>query len=81
MNRKFALWAVALAVILVAQAAPRRRGSGRREIHRGKTRRFRGRGDRRDGRCHRGIEVTGTLSPKYQAEMKSEYAAWWRRST
>ena len=74
MNRRFALGAVALAVLLVAAGCSSKEGVGKAGVPpAGKPAVSVDALIAATGDVTEGIEVTGTLSPKYQAEMKSEY--------
>jgi len=74
MNRRFALGAVALAVLLGAAGCSSKEGAGKAGIpSAGKPAVSVDALIAATGDVTEGIEVTGTLSPKYQAEMKSEY--------
>ncbi|MBE0607566.1 MAG: efflux RND transporter periplasmic adaptor subunit [Deltaproteobacteria bacterium] len=74
MNRRFALVAVGLAAFFVAAGCSSREGAGKAEVPAGgKPPVSVDAGLAATGDVTEGIEVTGTLSPKYQAEIKPEY--------
>ena len=73
MNRGFALWVAALGMFLAAAGCSSKEEAGKSKTHAGKPAvsvdaAKAGTGDVTDG-----IEAVGTLSPKYQAEIKPEY--------
>jgi membrane fusion protein, multidrug efflux system len=74
MNRSFALGGAALAVFLAAAGCSSKEGGGKAGNRpEGKPAVSIDAANVATGEVAEGIEVTGTLSPKYQAEMKSEY--------
>jgi membrane fusion protein, multidrug efflux system len=74
MNRRFAFGAAALAVFLAAVGCSSKEGAGKAGIPpQGKPAVSVDAANAATGDVVEGIDVTGTLSPKYQAEMKSEY--------
>ncbi len=74
MNRRFALGAAVLAAFLAAPGCSSKEGVGKEGISAaGKPAVSVDAANAATGDVTEGIEVSGTLSPKYQAEMKSEY--------
>jgi RND family efflux transporter MFP subunit len=74
MNRRFALGVAALAAFLAAAGCSSREGVGKeRTAPAGKPAVSVDAANAATGDVIEGIEVVGTLSPKYQAEIKSEY--------
>jgi RND family efflux transporter MFP subunit len=74
MSRRFALGVAALAAFLAAAGCASKEGDGKaRAALAGKPAVSVDAANAVAGDVNEGIEVTGTLSPKYQAEMKSEY--------
>ncbi len=74
MIRRFTLGAAVLAAFLAAAGCSSREGVGKAEIPpAGKPAVSVDAANAATGDVTEGIEVTGSLSPKYQAEMKSEY--------
>ena len=73
MNRRIALWTVVLAAFLAAAGCSSREGIDPAKASAVKPALSVDAVNAARGEVTEGVEVTGTLSPKYQAEMKSEY--------